>query len=64
MADGGGWIVVGTVIGAAIGSLGSIITAWLQARLNKQEPDPFDAPATRLLKSMLESEHNGVTLKR
>ena len=53
----GGWIIVGTVIGAAIGSFGSIVATWLQARMNKPEPDPFDAPATQLLKSMLEGPY-------
>jgi hypothetical protein len=53
----GGWVVVGTVVGAAIGSVGSIATTWLQARLSRKEPDPFDAAATDLLKSMLSGDH-------
>jgi len=49
MAEGT-WVVVG----AAIGTAGSILTTWLNAYLSKDSPDPYDVQATALLKSMLE----------
>ncbi len=52
MAEGG-WVV----LGAAIGSFGSILTTWLASYLGKKPPDPFDAAALALLRKMLEGEH-------
>lgn len=48
MADGG-WVV----LGAAIGTLGSILTTLLNAWLTKDSPDYFDKRAMKLLKSIL-----------
>jgi hypothetical protein len=49
MAEGG-WVVLGT----AIGTLGSILTTWLAAHLNREKPDPWDGIAMNLLKKQLE----------
>ncbi len=57
MADGG-LIVLGSVLGAAIGAISSIATTWLNAKLNKKPEDPYDLAATALLKSMLERGPN------
>ena len=53
MAEGA-WVV----LGAAIGTAGSILTTWLNARLGRPTPDPYDVQATALLKSMLEKGPN------
>jgi hypothetical protein len=51
MAEGG-WVVLGT----AIGTIGSILTTWLAAHLNREKPDPWDGIAMSLLKKQLEIE--------
>ena len=50
----GAWVV----LGAIIGTVGSILTTWLNAHLSKPPADPYDVQATALLKSMLESGPN------
>ena len=54
MAEGG-WVV----LGAAIGTIGSVVTTLLNAWLsNKDKPDKFDQRAMKVLKAALsESEH-------
>jgi hypothetical protein len=49
MAEGG-WVV----LGATVGTLGSILTTWLNAWLTKEAPDYFDKKAMALLKEILE----------
>ncbi len=49
MAEGA-WVV----LGAAIGTVGSIVTTWLNAYLSKKPPDPYEEAATSLLKEILE----------
>ncbi len=49
MAEGA-WVI----LGAAIGTLGSILTTWLNAYLSRPRADPYDVQATALLKLMLE----------
>jgi hypothetical protein len=51
MAEGA-WVVLGT----AIGTVGSILTTWLAAHLNKPKPDPWDAVASNLLKQALNAQ--------
>lgn len=53
MADG-----IWVVLGAAVGTVGTLATTWLSAYLNKKSADPFDAAAMKLLRSMLEGKHN------
>jgi hypothetical protein len=48
MAEGG-WVV----LGAAIGTMGSILTTLLNAWLTKGSPDYFDKKAMKLLKGIL-----------
>jgi hypothetical protein len=48
MAEGG-WVV----LGAAIGTAGSILTTWLTAYLKKTEDDHYDAIAMQLLGEQL-----------
>ncbi|HZL41328.1 MAG TPA: hypothetical protein VFC45_13745 [Pseudolabrys sp.] len=50
MAEGG-WVV----LGAAVGTIGSILTTWLNAWLTKKAPDYFDKKAMDLLTSILKS---------
>ncbi len=57
MAEGA-WVV----LGAAIGTVGSILTTWLNAYLTKKPPDPYDVAAMKLLKDMLEKERNWRTI--
>lgn len=53
MAEGG-WVVLGAVIGTA----GSILTTWLNAWLTKKGPDYFDKTAMDLLEQILkDSDH-------
>jgi len=51
MADGGGWVVLGTAIGAA----GSALTTWLNAYLTRKRPNPADEAAKLILRQMLEA---------
>lgn len=54
MADGS-FVVLGSVLGAAIGALSSLGTTWLNARLNQKDPNAeYDEAASKLLRSMLE----------
>jgi hypothetical protein len=48
MAEGG-WVV----LGAAVGTIGSILTTWLNAWLTKGAPDYFDKKAMDLLRTIL-----------
>jgi hypothetical protein len=48
MAEGG-WVV----LGAAVGTIGSILTTWLNAWLAKKPPDYFDKKAMDLLRAIL-----------
>ena len=57
MAEGA-WVV----FGAAIGTMGSILTTWLNAYLSKKPPDPYEVAATSVLKEMLERGHRWRTL--
>lgn len=48
--DGGGWVV----IGAAIGTLGSMGTTWLAETLKRRSPHPkYDKAVQNLLRAML-----------
>lgn len=52
MAEGG-WVV----LGAAIGTIGSVVTTLLNAWMTKDKPDYFDRRAMSILRSVLtESE--------
>jgi hypothetical protein len=50
MADGGGWVV----LGAAIGSLGSITTTWLTAHLSHRKYPRYEKAVEKLLMALLE----------
>jgi hypothetical protein len=60
MAEGG-WVA----LGAAIGTVGSVVTTLLNAWLsNKNKPDHFDRSAMKVLKAVLtDSEHPWHDLK-
>jgi hypothetical protein len=49
MADGG-WVV----LGAAVGSLGTLLTTWLNSWLSSNRLDPYDKAAMSILKKKLE----------
>lgn len=46
------------VLGAAIGTVGSIATTMLNAWLSRDKPDYFDARAMKLLKDVLTESQN------
>jgi hypothetical protein len=49
------WVLLGT----ALGTVGSIATTWLSSHLSRQSPHPkFDKAVEKLLREMLEGEHN------
>jgi hypothetical protein len=52
----GGFVVLGSVLGAAIGAISSLGTTWLNAWLSQRDPNAkYDAATYTLLKSMLEN---------
>lgn len=54
----GGWVVLGTLVG----TLGSILTTWLAAYLNREKLDVWDVKAMKLLETML-NNHQWCELK-
>lgn len=62
MADGG-WIVLGSVLGALIGAISSIVTTWLNARFNKKPESPYDLAAKVILEEMLQGQKHWRTIK-
>ena len=57
MAEGE-WVALGAAIGVAgsiIGVAGSILTTWLNAYLNRKEPDPSEVAAKDLLRTLLQT---------
>src|SRR5262245_696766 len=58
MAAEGGWIVLGSTLGAIIGAASSVFTTWLTARLERDKLDSYDRATMSILKEALEKGDN------